>query len=64
MKLNKIETSKGTQYFGTSRRSGTVVINQRQNKQREQRFEVLGLKFQTLQDTINYINKFLEEYTT
>lgn len=59
MKLNKIETKQGTQYFGTSRRSGTVVINQRQNKQREQRFEVLGLKFQTLQDAINYINKFL-----
>ena len=59
MKLNKIETSKGAQYFGTSRRSGTVVINQRQNKQREQRFEILGLKVQTLQDTINYINKFL-----
>lgn len=59
MKLNRIETPNGTQYFGTSRKSGTVVINQRQNRQREQRFEVLGLKFQTLQDTINYINKFL-----
>ena len=59
MKLNRIETPKGTQYFGTSRRSGTVVINQRQNRQREQRFQVLDFKFQTLQDAINYINKFL-----
>ena len=59
MKLNRIETYKGTQYFGTSRRSGTVVINQRQNRQREQRFQVLDLKFQTLQDAINYINRFL-----